>query len=55
MNGKHLVIGLVLFIIIIVAAIYFSITAEFNKDRNIEKKDISIIEHADVDSHILNI
>ena len=34
MKGKHLVIGLVLFIIVIVAAIYFSIMAEYNKDRN---------------------
>ena len=34
MNGKHLVIGLVLFVIVIIAAIYFSITAEYDKDRN---------------------
>ena len=34
MKGKHLVIGLVLFIIIVVAAIYFTMMSTFNKDEN---------------------
>jgi hypothetical protein len=32
MKGKHLVIGLVLFVIVVVAAIYFTMTATFKKD-----------------------
>ena len=33
MKGQHLVIGIVLFVILISAAIYFSVMAEYNKDR----------------------
>ncbi|WP_172370627.1 hypothetical protein [Sporosarcina jiandibaonis] len=54
MKGKHLVIGIVLFVIVIVAAIYFSVMAEYDKDRNGEEKDVSIID-VDVDSQILNV
>ncbi len=32
MKGSHLVIGLVLFVIIVVAAIYFMMMATFNHD-----------------------
>jgi hypothetical protein len=34
MKGQHLVIGLVLFVIAVVAAIYFSLMATFNKDES---------------------
>lgn len=34
MKGKHLVIGLVLFIVIVVAAIYFTMMSTFNEDEN---------------------
>ena len=44
MKGKHLVIGIVLFVIVIVAAIYFSVMATFNNDRNGMEQDETIIE-----------
>lgn len=44
MKGQHLVIGIVLFVIVIVAAIYFSVMAEYNKDRNGMEPTETIIE-----------
>ncbi|GKV54937.1 hypothetical protein NCCP2222_08840 [Sporosarcina sp. NCCP-2222] len=34
MKGKTLVIGLILFVIIVVAVIYFAMMAQFKKDEN---------------------
>ena len=34
MKGKHLAIGMVLFLIAGIIAIYFAMTATFNNDRN---------------------
>ena len=43
MKGQHLVIGIVLFVILVVAAIYFAVMAEYNKDENkTETTSISI-------------
>jgi hypothetical protein len=44
MKGKHLVIGIVLFVIAIIAAIYFSVMAEYNKDRNGMEPVATIVE-----------
>ena len=44
MKGQHLVIGIVLFIILIVAAIYFTVMATFNKDQNGLEPTETIIE-----------
>ena len=44
MKGQHLVIGIVLFVIVIVAAIYFSVMAEYNKDENGMEPVETIIE-----------
>ena len=44
MKGQHLVIGIVLFVILIVAAIYFSVMAEYNKDQNGMEPTETIIE-----------
>ena len=44
MKGQHLVIGIVLFVIAIVVAIYFSVMAEYNKDRNGMEPTRTIIE-----------
>ena len=44
MKGQHLVIGIVLFVIVIIAAIYFSVMAEYNKDENGMEPTNTIIE-----------
>ncbi|MBE1553000.1 hypothetical protein [Sporosarcina limicola] len=44
MKGKHLVIGLILFVIIIVAVIYFSMMAEFKKDEKGMESVVPVIE-----------
>ncbi|MEK5036781.1 hypothetical protein [Sporosarcina sp. FSL K6-3457] len=45
MKGKHLAIGMVLFIIAIVAAIYFSVMATFDKGENgMESVAIAIVD-----------
>ncbi len=44
MKGQHLVIGIVLFVIVIVAAIYFTVMATFNNDQNGMEQDETIIE-----------
>ncbi|MGN7386380.1 hypothetical protein [Sporosarcina sp. SAFN-015] len=33
MKGKTLVIGLVVFVLVVVAAIYFAVMAEFDRDK----------------------
>jgi hypothetical protein len=55
MKGKHLVIGIVLFVIAIIAAIYFSVMAEYNKDRNGMEPTSIIVDNTDVNSQIVNI
>ncbi|WP_210470941.1 hypothetical protein [Sporosarcina sp. 6E9] len=55
MKGKHLVIGIVLFVIAIVAAIYFSVMAEYNKDQNGMEPIAIIIENTTINSQILNL
>lgn len=44
MKGQHLVIGLVLFVIAIVAAIYFTMTATFKNHDNGMEPIIEIVE-----------
>jgi hypothetical protein len=39
MKGKHLVIGLVLFVVAVVVAIYFAMTATFNNYRPQQKME----------------
>ena len=36
MKGRTLVIGLVVFVIAVVAAIYFTVMAEFDRDRPVD-------------------
>jgi nitrogen fixation protein FixH len=55
MKGKHLVIGIVLFVIAIIAAIYFSVMAEYNKDWNGMEPASVIVDNTDVNSQIVNI
>ncbi|MDW0117962.1 hypothetical protein QTL97_13540 [Sporosarcina thermotolerans] len=43
MNGRTLVIGLVMFVLIIVAVIYFAMTAQFDKDQQEDHK-VEIID-----------
>ncbi|MHA6259911.1 hypothetical protein ACXYMX_08335 [Sporosarcina sp. CAU 1771] len=40
MKGKHLVIGLVLFVILVVAGIYFSIKAEIDKGPRVMEQEV---------------
>ena len=44
MKGKHLVIGIILFVIVIVAAIYFAVMAEYNKGQNGMEPATTMIE-----------
>ncbi len=44
MKGQHLVIGLVLFVIAVVAAIYFTMMATFNNDERQIDQGIGISE-----------
>lgn len=43
MKGKTLVIGLVIFVLVVVAAIYFAVMAEFDKDRP-ANTDVEIVD-----------
>ncbi|WP_318617804.1 hypothetical protein [Sporosarcina sp. YIM B06819] len=45
MKGQHLVIGLVLFVIVIVVAIYFSVMATFNKVENSMESVVEVMDY----------
>ncbi|BAQ09037.1 hypothetical protein OXB_0565 [Bacillus sp. OxB-1] len=52
MKGQHLVIGLVIFVLLVVALLYFAMTSTFKKDENgwqpaIEMEE-NIKAHADL-------
>lgn len=44
MKGQHLVIGLVLFVILIVVAIYFTMTATFKQGEKGMEPVVSVVE-----------
>lgn len=47
MKGQYLVIGLVLFVLVIVAAIYFFVKAEFDKGPPKIEQSMIVIEQVD--------
>ncbi|HEX5565256.1 MAG TPA: hypothetical protein VFX34_09850 [Sporosarcina sp.] len=44
MKGKTLVIGLVVFVLAVVAVIYFAMTAQFDKDRQEDGVTTTIVD-----------
>ena len=53
MKGKNLVIGLVLFVLVAIAAIYFAMQATINKVGNGMEQTVAIVEVADEVDYLL--